>query len=131
MRLDTRELDLLVIKAEQIVSEIPQEKLKADSGKTQMSNAIDVAQSTKSIAVFRNWLRYQSERQAAKDFWTLSTKTGTVAKVVANFASELSKEPDQHKAIYKLVLFLGFMRRAVVAHKQLSTIAPFIEGERI
>jgi hypothetical protein len=128
MKLEPKELDRLVQKAEEIVSRIEKKDKIEESGKTQMSNAIDVVQSAKSFAVFKNWLRYQAVRQSSRDFWTLSSGNDTVCKRVANYAQTLSGEPDSEMAIERLILFLGFMRRALVAHKELKTIEPFLPG---
>lgn len=128
MKLTSEELDELVQKAEAIVSKMEKKEKISESGKTQMSNAIDVVRAVNSIAVFRNWLRYQSVRQGSQDFWTLSTGQGTVASQVASFAKQLEEQNGHEIAIAKLILFLGFMRRAVVAYQQLDTIRPFFTG---
>ncbi|MCS7065563.1 MAG: hypothetical protein NZL85_04730 [Fimbriimonadales bacterium] len=120
MRLTPEEIDELVLEAEQIIASL-RSKLSPQSGTTghtQMSNAIDAAQQTRSFAMFLNWLRYQMARE---DFWRTQPEGGRMlGEQVADRVKRLQSEGE--RGMEKLVLFLGFLRRALVAIKYLDQI---------
>jgi hypothetical protein len=121
--------DLLVARAERIVSEIkPQlveEKDTASSGKTQASKAIQVFQTSRSLRVFLNWLRYQMSRE---EFWQVATANNKplgqrIAEEVERISKDAQNKEDATNAILR---FLGYFRRALVAVNYLDNIPPAI-----
>jgi len=124
MKLKPEEIDELVIEAEQIIGSLrqPLQARGGETGRTQMSKAIDAAQQLRSFAMFLNWLRYQMARE---EFWRIQSENGkTLGELVANCVSRLQSEGKQ--GMEKLVLLLGFMRRALVAIEHLDRIPPQI-----
>lgn len=121
--------DLLVAEAEELVLGLSSDN--DETGKTQLSRAIDVAGTADTLRVFINWLRYQAGRERSRDFWTRPTRNGAslaeaVAQSLGLIREELSKrcEKISEKTVMRATtLFLGYMRRAVVGSKFLSSIA--------
>lgn len=121
--------DLLVAKAEELVRGLSSDN--EETGKTQLSRAIEVASTADTLRVFINWLRYQAGRERSRDFWTQTSRNDTtlaeaVAKSLDLIRKELSKrcENISDKTIMRATtLFLGYMRRAVVGSEFLSSIA--------
>lgn len=84
-----------------------------DSGRTQLSNAIDVAKTTQHPQVFNNWLRYQRARE---EFWRISVSAGTdIAKETHQTIELITSKHTGEEAMKVVVRFLGFLRRALVA----------------
>lgn len=127
-QLTPEEIDALVYEAERIVSGMKNQLAgrSSETGRSQMSNAIDAAQQTRSIPMFINWVRYQMARE---DFWrTKVNDRKPLGQMVSEFAERLNQEGERERALEKLTLFLGFMRRALVAIKQLDAIPPQFKG---
>ncbi|MFN3690526.1 MAG: hypothetical protein ACK4UU_06350 [Fimbriimonadales bacterium] len=117
------ELGELVRKAEEIVEECFGQGGRgggSSTGRTQLSNAIDaINQSRGSIEVFLNWLRYQMARE---DFWRARNRQGKMlGELIARYADELQRR-DPELAAHNTTLFLGFMRRALIALSYLDQI---------
>ncbi len=113
----------LVRKAEEIVEECFGQGGRGgggSTGRTQLSNAIDaINQARGSIEVFLNWLRYQMARE---DFWRTRGRQGKMlGQLIARYADELQQRDPEHAA-HHLTVFLGFMRRALVALNYLDQI---------
>jgi 6-phosphofructokinase len=110
--------DNLVILAETIVRATRENlKQKADTGRTQVSNAISVANATESLLVFRNWLRYQKARE---EFWRVSDpqREADIAKrleAALQEIAEIKKQAGAAETMRAVVRFLGYFRRALVA----------------
>lgn len=119
-------VDELVREAERIVQDCAA-NLKdnaSSTGRTQLSNAIDAISQSGSIAVFRNWLRYQMKREG---FWHTRGSQLTLAEQIDKYARQLQeKYPEQ--AVRYLTLFLGFLRRTLVAIDYLNKIPTEHEG---
>ncbi|MFQ3611497.1 MAG: hypothetical protein SNJ72_08390 [Fimbriimonadales bacterium] len=131
-QLTPEEIDELVYEAERIVSSVQSQLAgrSSETGRSQMSNAIDAAQQTRSIPMFINWVRYQMSRE---EFWKTAGDNGkTLGQMVSDFAERLKQEAQddegRERALEKLTLFLGFMRRALVAIKQLNAIPAQFKG---
>lgn len=118
------ELDELVYKAEEIASQLRQNLRDSESGRTQMSKAIEAAVQSRSIPLFINWVRYQTAREKhGEEFWRTPLQGGSLGELVANFATRLQEsEPDTERALQKLSLFLGFLRRCLIAIDHLDKI---------
>lgn len=130
--------DRLVILAEEIVEATRDSlKQKGDTGRTQVSNAINVATTTNSLFVFQNWLRYQAAREAREEFWRVSDPRheADIAKRINDALEEIKSKItaleemkskttslDELKSkiigaetMKAIVRFLGYFRRALVA----------------
>lgn len=120
-------VDELVREAERIVQDCSANLKKSNAsstGRTQLSNAIDAINQSGSIAVFRNWLRYQMKRE---EFWRTRGSQLTLAEHIDKYAQKLQeKYPDQ--AVRYLTLFLGFLRRTLVAIDYLNEIPNKLKG---
>lgn len=113
----------LVIRAEQII-ESARDGLKrhVDTGRTQASNAIEVAKAANSIAVFRNWLRYQKSRE---EFWRIVEKGSgnDIASQINGVAEEIAQfKLNNEEKVKMLIRFLGYFRRALVAVEHFDQI---------
>jgi hypothetical protein len=105
----------LVIRAEKIIHDRLADLADrhGESGRTQLSNAIEVAQTTQYPLVFSNWLRYQRARE---DFWRIGGIAGSDIATEAHQAIEaIVKNSKRDEAMRMVVRFLGFLRRALVA----------------
>jgi len=113
--------DKLVDAAEKIVlTAKDQLSGKAETGKTQASKAIEVAQEAKSLRVFRNWLRYQMARE---DFWQTHVESKFLAERIAEEVERIAGEAKSSEEALKAVIrFLGYFRRALVAIDHLGRI---------
>ena len=79
MKQDTITIDELVRQAEAIIQDCFASSGRSDggsTGRTQLSNAIDAINQSGSVAVFRNWLRYQTARE---EFWRTRGSKGTLS----------------------------------------------------
>ncbi len=113
----------LVIWAEEIVANL-QEQLRAhvDTGRTQASKAIEVAQATGSLLVFRNWLRYQRARE---EFWKVGGDGGRdLAEWVHEAIGRIERETSGPDTMAAVTRFLGYFRRVLVAINHLQQIPP-------
>ena len=90
-----------------------------ESGRTQLSNAISVAQATDHPAVFINWLRYQRSRE---DFWRIDKAGREIAKDIHEAIETILKEFKGEEAMRRIVRFLGFLRRALIAKEGFEII---------
>lgn len=115
--------DELVGRAEKIVLEARNKLSRGDAetGKTQASKAIEVAQEAKSLRVFYNWLRYQMARE---DFWRIPlSEDKPLAQRIAEEAQWIQQKAGSLEEALKAVLrFLGYFRRALVAVEHLDRI---------
>lgn len=119
--------DRLVIWAEQIVQEA-RDGLKRyqETGRTQMSNAIDVAKTTKSLRVFRNWLRYQKARV---EFWEVRDINGKdIAERINEVIAQIERQTSGDATMNAVTRFLGYFRRALLAMDHFKQIPPATEG---
>ncbi|GBC92722.1 hypothetical protein HRbin15_01199 [bacterium HR15] len=124
MKLKPEEIDELVVEAERIIESRRQHLKGGETGRTQMSNAIDAAQQTRSFAMFLNWLRYQMARKESQEFWGAKDSANrTLGEQVADYVKK-RLQPEGELGMEKLVLLLGFMRRALVALEYLDRIPP-------
>jgi len=119
--------DKLVTWAEQIVRDMRDElKKHQDTGRTQASNAIDVAKAAQSVPVFFNWLRYQTARE---DFWRVRDNNGKeLALRIREAITQIERETEATETMSAVIRFLGYFRRALVALDYLDQIPPATEG---
>jgi len=113
--------DRLVVWAEQIVNSA-REGLKRheDTGRSQASNAVDVAKTANSVRVFRNWLRYQKSRE---EFWQVNDTEGKdLAERVSEVVERIGRETSGDETMKAVVRFLGYFRRTLVAVDHLGQI---------
>lgn len=131
--------DRLVILAEEIV-EATRDSLKqqGDTGRTQVSNAINVAITTNSLFVFQNWLRYQAAREAREEFWrVIAKRINDALEEIKNEITALEEMKSKTTGLEELkskiigaetmkaiVRFLGYFRRALVAIEYFDQIPP-------
>ncbi len=174
-KLSPQEIDELVREAESIISRFKTALIASQSGraerrgsqtsdedqsppgKTQMSNAIDAVQQTRSIPMFINWVRYQMAREEenlrkssshkkgqsksgkelvsqeekseeAQRFWTARSGSDTFAEALAKAVQKIQSTNDRETSVEKVILFLGFMRRALVAINHLDAIPAQLKG---
>lgn len=131
--------DDMVRRAEQLVRGIEGEHGEASKsdaikkGRTQMSKALEVAQSAGSLLVFTNWLRYQTARDNSREFWSKRTSGRSVAsaivhdltwlegQVATRMAGEDAPRRDQ-AAMVAATRYLGFLRRALIGAELLDEI---------
>lgn len=139
MALDAMTDEELVIRAEEIIVNALEGLGRHDvTGRTQLSNAIDVAKTSKSAPVFRNWLRYQKQRE---EFWRVSVKGATdlagevqqtleqIERKSGNSESQKKADGAKHEHVMnQAIRFLGFMRRALVAKDHFDQIPPPKKG---
>jgi hypothetical protein len=117
----------LVIGAERIIAaSLKAKELKdhAVTGHTQVSNAIEIAKTTDSLAVFRNWLRYQKHREP---FWRVKAgETSDLAGAVEQMLEQIEKKNRQvgreTDTMNQAIRFLGFFKRALVAKDHFDQI---------
>ncbi|BCW94593.1 MAG: hypothetical protein WHS44_11440 [Fimbriimonadales bacterium] len=112
--------DELVRKAEEIVADCFSQPSNSTNttGRTQVSNAIDAINQSRSVTVFCNWLRYQMARE---EFWRTAGKNGAFGKQIYDYAQHLHEKYPQNAAAH-LTNFLGFVRRTLIALKYLDQI---------
>ena len=121
MNQDTITIDELVRQAEAIIQDCFASSGRGDggsTGRTQLSNAIDAINQSGSVAVFRNWLRYQTARE---EFWRTRGSKGTLAEQIDKYVQKLQSDHPDEAARY-LTYFLGFMRRTLIALRYLDQI---------
>jgi hypothetical protein len=121
MKQDTITIDELVRQAEAIIQDCFASSGRSDggsTGRTQLSNAIDAINQSGSVAVFRNWLRYQTARE---EFWRTRGSKGTLAKQIDEYVQKIQRDHPDEAARY-LTYFLGFMRRTLIALRYLDQI---------
>lgn len=110
----------LVISAEQIIYGALAGLARHEvAGRTQLSQAIEVAKTTQSPKVFANWLRYQRERE---DFWKVPTGDSDIAKATHQAIGNIESKRSGAEAMKEIVRFLGFLRRAFVAKDHFKQI---------
>lgn len=90
------------------------------TGRTQLSQAIEVAKTTQSPKVFANWLRYQKARE---EFWRVDTGEADIAKATHQTIETIASNRSGEVAMKEIVRFLGFLRRALVAKDHFDQIA--------
>ena len=122
--------DVLVQKAEALISQLKASKWDESVGRTQASKALEVAQDAQTLRLFVNWLRYQAARESERQpFWSVELGRG---REKANLAKALTRELNaiqeaQPKDPMPAVrLFLGYFRRALVGVEFLDDIK--VEG---
>jgi hypothetical protein len=128
--------DELVLRAERLVNELGFKGADvAESGKTQASKALEVAQSAGSLPVFLNWVRYQAGREKSADFWrrsagrqdlarALSGELLWIQKQVHDQLGDLPKAEQDVATMRAVVRFLGYFRRALIGAKYLQIAEP-------
>ncbi len=122
----------LVARAEAVVKELKEslgERREAgkiqETGKTQASKAIEVVRSAGSIRVFRNWLRYQMERE---EFWKVPALDKPLAQRIDEETRVIEDSSgEQDTAVKDVILFLGYFYRSLTAINHLDKIPPALQ----
>ncbi|ACX52118.1 hypothetical protein Adeg_0983 [Ammonifex degensii KC4] len=110
----------LVVKAEEIVKKIKGRVGKSDdTGRSQLSRAIEVARSAKSFKVFNNWMAYQASRPQSSKFWKELGLIDHIRGVMQSLEKD-ERLPDKAAKVEALVRFLGFFRRAFIGRDYLG-----------
>ncbi len=89
------------------------------TGRTQLSQAIEIAKTTQSPKVFTNWLRYQKARE---EFWRVDAGDADIAKATHQTIEAIASNRSGDEAMKEIVRFLGFLRRALIAKDHFDQI---------
>lgn len=129
MKLDDKLEDELVTRAEQIITAAYQglKQMGEITGRTQASNAIEVAKATNSQKVFQNWLRYQKSRES---FWRirLDGSQDDIARKVNEAVEHIASRTTGAETMRMVARFLGYFKRALVAIEHFDQIPAAKEG---
>lgn len=101
--------------------------VKARQMNTQLSNFLNVAQTTSSVRVVVNWIRYQMNRNDTRQQWSDTglgkkaiTDIATLEKSARSIAGDLDAEqPTRHLADVHMRLiaqYAGYLKRSYVAN---------------
>ena len=119
----------LVLAAQKTIKAADMKRLSDREINTQLSNLLNVALETNSVAVVENWVRYQMGRPDTRRVWK-DTKLGNEVikqfKQIIGFAEKATKtafsadatKDHVRSAIISMVrLYVGYLRRAYIASK--------------
>jgi hypothetical protein len=110
----------LVVSAERIIDSARKKLDRHEvTGRTQLSQAIEVAKTTQSPKVFANWLRYQKARE---EFWRVDAGEVDIAKATHQTIEAITSNRSGADAMKEIVRFLGFLRRALIAKDHFGQI---------
>ena len=133
--------DALVQRAEQLVSGLHIQRNAQQTGEnklitegnTQASRALEVIQAADSLAVCLNWLRYQTGRAAARDFWrrksgdrelavALTAQLTWIQQEIERRAPEATAAERRTVTVRASLRLLGYFRRALIGAEYLGLI---------